>query len=509
MPGVLPGEDEDGREPVTEADVSPSELPPPVPGGDLGAAVAAALQAALERTGVVPPSLPPPAQPATPEATEPLDLLDTSSAPWLTDPELGVQWAESWIASQTQAEPARETEPVGEAPPPASPDAAPAPIVQDLAAQEPVSAAPEPTPERPEPPSASAAPPETGSALPPRARPFEPRSLELFAGHGASMHREPVTWARQPVAVPEPVPVAAPIEVASPARPASRLHWITGVTIGLVIGLLAGLVAYAVGPAVTDVYLTRYDVPVERLPTSLVGLRIVQVSDLHLPGSAAAADSAARLVVRARPDIVLITGDMIDDASPATLAALDRFLTMTRGTRGTFAVLGEGETALRARLERVYEAKGVRLLTNERASVDIGNARLVVEGFDGSQQRRLQLTPAGTWAMPEALRPRVHILMTHAPQLLADVPRADLKSVAFVVAGHTLGGPLGLPSPFGASTRYRSGWYTLDATHLYVSNGVGTGRLPARLLAPAEVTRFTLRRAAEPYEMPTPELPGE
>jgi predicted MPP superfamily phosphohydrolase len=283
----------------------------------------------------------------------------------------------------------------------------------------------------------------------------------------------------------------------------------TGVTIGLVIGLLAGLVAYAVGPAVRDVYLTRYDVPVERLPTSLVGLRIVQVSDLHLPGSAEAADSAARLVVRARPDIVLITGDMIDDASPATLAALDRFLTMTRGARGTFAVLGEGETALRARLERVYESKGVRLLTNERASVDIGNARLVVEGFDGSQQRRLQLTPAGTWALPEALRPRVHILMTHAPQLLADVPRADLKSVAFVVAGHTLGGPLGLPSPFGASTRYRSGWYTIDATHLYVSNGVGTGRLPARLLAPAEVTRFTLRRAAEPYEMPTPELPGE
>jgi len=50
----------------------------------------------------------------------------------------------------------------------------------------------------------------------------------------------------------------------------------------------------------------------------------------------------------------------------------------------------------------------------------------------------------------------------------------------------TPGGPLGLPSPFGGQSRYRSGWYSLDLTRLYVSrHGVGTGRIPARLLAPA------------------------
>jgi predicted MPP superfamily phosphohydrolase len=277
------------------------------------------------------------------------------------------------------------------------------------------------------------------------------------------------------------------------------------VGIGLVLGLIGGLVAYAVGPAVTDVYLTRYDVPVRNLPAALDGLRIVQVSDLHLPGSAATADSAARLVVRARPDIVLITGDMIDDASPATLDALSRFLVMTRGSRGTFALLGERETKLREELESVYAAKGIRLLTNERASVEVGNARLIVAGFDGSSKRRLLLTPAGTRDMAELVRPRVEIMMTHAAELLADVPAADLKSAAFVVAGHSLGGTLGLPSLLGQSSRYRSGWYLLDDTHLYVSNGIGTGRLPARLLAPAEVTRFTLSRATQAFEGPSPE----
>jgi predicted MPP superfamily phosphohydrolase len=264
-------------------------------------------------------------------------------------------------------------------------------------------------------------------------------------------------------------------------------------------------VAYAVGPAAHTVRLQRYDVPVAGLPPALEGLRIVQVSDLHLPGHPARADSAARLVARARPDVVLLTGDIIDDAAPATIAALDRFLATARGAQGTFAVAGEREAQLRAPLQRAYQAHGVRLLANQRAALPVGDAFLVIAGLDGAPDRLLRLTPAGAGsvAAAELVRPRVEVLMIHAPELLADVPRADLKDAAFVVAGHSLGGILGLPLMLGGQSRYRSGWYRLDLTRLYVSNGVGTGRIPARLLAPAEVTRFTLRRASEPFAMPS------
>ena len=514
-PGILPSDDEEGTdEQAPGADEAEAmDEAPPAPGGALGAAVAAALRAALERTGVVPPQGPPEA-PTAPPTSEPLDLLDTSSAPWLRDPELGVQWAESWIASHQDHEVAPgEAEAVVEAAPdPAAPiaepsDTPPPPPVQEIAVTPPLPPpAPPPTPPEPPPTAREAVPPEP-VPLPPRSRPYEPRSLELFSGQ-AGPAPVPATWAQR--TVPAPDPVRDIVAVASPRsrRPASRIPVALAVGIGLVLGLIGGLVAYAVGPAVTDVYLTRYDVPVRNLPEALDGLRIVQVSDLHLPGSAATADSAARLVVRARPDIVLITGDMIDDASPATVDALSRFLVMTRGSRGTFAILGERETKLREELEAVYAAKGIRLLANERASLEVGNARLIVAGFDGSSKRRLQLTPAGTWEMGELVRPRVEIIMTHASELLADVPAADLKTAAFVVAGHSLGGTLGLPSLLGQSSRYRSGWYMLEDTHLYVSNGIGTGRLAARLLAPAEVTRFTLRRATQPFEAPSPEGPG-
>ena len=512
VPGALPDEEEE-PEPAAE-EPEPVEAPPP--GGELGAAVAAALQAALERTGEVPPALMPlagRALPVPPTPAEPLDLLDTSSAPWLHDPELGVQWAESWIAShpgeelpeepEPAAEPSVGTAPAAELPPTPAPPAPPVPettspsVVQFPAVIE--SSAPPP------PPGVAAVPvvaqppaPLVPEPLPPRLRPYEPRSLEMLLGHAPASHPAPMP---APVA-PVPEPAARP----EPAREAvAHRDWVKALGIGLVLGVLAGLVAYAVGPAANEVHLTRYDVPVNGLPSSLDGLRIVQVSDLHLPGRPARADSAARLVARARPDVLLLTGDIIDDAAPATLAALDRFLATARGAQGTFAVTGEREAQLRAPLQRTYEAHGVRLLANQRAALHVGDATLVIVGVDGSPERRLQVTPAraGNDAMPTLLRPRVELLMIHAPQLLADVPRTDLKDAAFVVAGHTLGGPLGLPSPFGGQSRYRSGWYSLDLTRLYVSNGVGTGRIPARLLAPAEVARFTLRRASAPYATPS------
>jgi predicted MPP superfamily phosphohydrolase len=474
--------------------------------------VAAALHAALERTGAVPPSPGGRDGAVAPPPAEPLDLLDTSSAPWLRDPELGVQWAESWIASQAAeelepfADSVADSEPVGAlgpaideeevAPEPvlATPDveAAP-PAVQIVAVAEPPALLVDPAVAADPP-----APPLSPDPLPPRQWRYEPRSLEVLLGHSA---------APAPPPTPDPVvPVPAPAVASEPtARPVARRDWATALVVGLVLGALAGLVAYAVGPAANEVHLTRYDVPVNGLPAALEGLRIVQVSDLHLPGKPARADSAARLVARARPDVVLLTGDIIEDAEPATLAALDRFLETARGAAGTFAVMGEREALLRTPLLRAYDARGVRLLANQRAAIRVGDAFLVVAGLDGTPERQLRVTPAGAGgaAAAELLRPRTEVLMLHAPQLLADMPRAELKDAAFVVAGHTLGGTLGLPSLFGGQSRYRSGWYSLDVTRLYVSNGVGTGRIPARLLAPAEVTRFTLRRASAPYATPT------
>jgi len=278
------------------------------------------------------------------------------------------------------------------------------------------------------------------------------------------------------------------------------------IVFGLLVGLLAGLVAYAVGPAARDVFVTRYIVPVSDLPAPLQGLRVMQVSDLHLPRNPEAAQTAARLVADAKPDVLLLTGDILDDESPPALAALDAFLGTARSTRGTFAVAGERELDFSASLESAYERHKVRLLTGDRATINVDGASLVINGFAGSpgalrELKPVAFVPGRPGDVDDLAKRRVEIWMVHAPQLVGAIPRDDLKNIAFIVAGHTLGGPLGIP-PLISPSRYRSGWYTVDRTHLFVSNGVGTGRLPARLLAPAEVAVFTLRRAVQPYAVP-------
>jgi predicted MPP superfamily phosphohydrolase len=471
--------------------------------------VAAALQAALERTGELPPT--PRPESTGPESSEPLDLLDTSTAPWLTDPELGVQWAESWIASHPEEsepppepEPPAAPEPLRADPPPA--EAAPVAQAPEVAEFRPPEPPPAPAPRAPAIQQAHPLPWEAAAVdpLPPRQRSYEPRSLERMLGSPISAPAPPTAYVPPPAVHPEERAPRRDERVDEEPSP-SRRGVTFAIMVGLALGMVAGLVAYAVGPAVREVYLTRYLVPVYELPAPLEGLRVVQVSDLHLPGSAESAAVAAALVATSKPDVLLLTGDILDDASPEALAALDRFLATAKGARGTFAVAGEREASIHGPLRTAYEQHDVQLLTNEQATIDVRGARLVISGFEGPVMAHPEIVPVVSRdPSPENLgRRRVKIVMVHAPQLLSELSQSELRDAAFIVAGHTLGGRLGLPSLLGGESRYRSGWYNLEQTELYVSNGVGTGRWRARLFAPAEVTRFTLQRAANAYSTPT------
>jgi predicted MPP superfamily phosphohydrolase len=89
------------------------------------------------------------------------------------------------------------------------------------------------------------------------------------------------------------------------------------------------------------------------------------------------------------------------------------------------------------------------------------------------------------------------LVLTHQPDVF---PRVDARA-ALTLAGHTHGGQVNLPlvrgrvipSRFG--TRYARGHVVEGGRHLYVTSGVGTSRLPVRLLAPPEIVLLTLRAA--------------
>jgi predicted MPP superfamily phosphohydrolase len=256
--------------------------------------------------------------------------------------------------------------------------------------------------------------------------------------------------------------------------------------------------------------LTRHDLPIPGLDPRLAGLRLACVTDLHLHRAfSRAARATLVLLERERPDVVLLIGDMCNYRRD--LPVLGDWARAARGTAATFATLGNWEHdggIDRGRGERTYGQAGVELLYNSSARVTIRGAELTLVGIDDPVAGEPDLAAAvrGLDAADPA------IWMVHAPGFVDDVPRDCVPVPAAILTGHTHGGQIRLPfwapyTPYG-SGRFVAGWYHDTFAPLYVSRGVGTVTIPARLFCPPEVALFTLRVASAGAEAPSTTRPG-
>ena len=262
---------------------------------------------------------------------------------------------------------------------------------------------------------------------------------------------------------------------------------------GGALGAALGADALLVEPE--EVLLSRHDVRVPQLPRSLDGLRIAQVSDVHLPGNVAAAEAALEHLKRERPEIVVLTGDMLEH--PRALPQVAAFTRAARGSLATVATLGNWEYYAGAisPLAEVYRGAQVELLINARRLVAVGDSSIVLVGLDDPVMGRPDIYRARAGLSPGG----VEIWLVHAPGIVSRRLQHDETSPAFLLAGHTHGGQIRLPllpavTPPG-SGRFVAGWYHDTFAPLYVSRGVGTTTIPARFRCPAELPIFTLRAA--------------
>jgi hypothetical protein len=262
-------------------------------------------------------------------------------------------------------------------------------------------------------------------------------------------------------------------------------------------GAVVGTDAFAIEPS--GVVVTRHDVPIPGLASGLDGLRLAQVSDVHFPGNIAAARAALAHLHRERPEIVVMTGDMTERAG--ALPLVGDFARAARGTVATVATLGNWEYygGAASGAADVYRAAGAELLVNEHRAIRVGGASLVLVGLDDPVLGRPDVHRARAGHSEDALE----IWLVHAPGFMSN-RRGQLSSLAasppaFVLSGHTHGGQIRLPllpalTPAG-SGRFVEGWYRDTFAPLYVSRGIGTTAIPARLRCRPELPIFTLRRA--------------
>lgn len=236
--------------------------------------------------------------------------------------------------------------------------------------------------------------------------------------------------------------------------------------------------------------LERVTLHLPQLPPELAGLRIGQLSDLHLGVLHSAANTrwAVQQMLRERPDLIVLTGDFV--SLKCAIGELTPLLRPLHAPLGVYAILGnhdhwEGVDAIRSQLEPL----GITFLVNANTRLRWRSREFWLAGVDDMWYGHPDLKAALDHIPADAFT----ILLAHEPDF-ADI--AAQRNVHLQLSGHTHGGHVQLP---GLGTlclphhglNYISGLKRVESLQLYVARGLGG--LPVRLNCPPEATLLTLR----------------
>ncbi|MFO7178594.1 MAG: metallophosphoesterase, partial [Pseudomonadota bacterium] len=233
---------------------------------------------------------------------------------------------------------------------------------------------------------------------------------------------------------------------------------------------------------------------------------IVQLSDVHIGMFVDEPElrAAEHFVARARPDLIVLTGDLIDNDGRLAyklgrfvrrLAPLAREgIVAISGNHDFYSGIDETVDALEGGGARVLRNRGV--VIGERGAgfallgVDDVRAPRFVPGGGPDLDAALASLPAvGGRVSGASELPR--ILLCHNPVYFEKAA----GRVALQLSGHTHGGqinPFVRPADWVLKNGWVAGSYHLQGSHLYVNRGFGTAGLPARIGAPPEITRIVL-----------------
>src|SRR5215216_1424364 len=274
---------------------------------------------------------------------------------------------------------------------------------------------------------------------------------------------------------------------------------VTGIAVLDFFLLTIGGTAYGIllEPNQFKVEIVRLKLP--RLSRKFSGLRLAQISDIHIGGwmNAERFQRVVDLVIAEKPDLLLITGDFVIGHKASAISQqmvqdLTVGLSRLADSFPTFSVLGNHDYWTDAeRVRHILATSGITDLTNTIFTLKREDENLHLCGVDDvwAGDARLQDVLA------QLTDDSAAILLAHEPDFAdtsAATGRFDLQ-----LSGHTHGGQVVLPligPPFlpYMGRKYPLGLYKVGEMFQYTNRGVGMARVPLRINCPPEITLFVL-----------------
>lgn len=267
--------------------------------------------------------------------------------------------------------------------------------------------------------------------------------------------------------------------------------------IGLtLLALLIFCIAKAWHDTMADPIVREAEVALPGLPQNTPPLRLLVMSDLHVAAPDMPPERLARIVAQMnaqRPDLVLITGDLVSDRRLSTRHySLHDAIAPLSGLKprlGTFAVLGNHDHWRNAKVARdELRAAGITVLDNTAAQA----GPLAIAGLDDDFSHHADVRATVAAARKIGLPP---VVISHSPDPFPDLP-SDFR---LMLAGHTHCGQVRLPllgapaymSRYG--DRFACGRIVENGRTLFVTAGLGTSVLPFRFGVRPDVWLITVK----------------
>ena len=253
----------------------------------------------------------------------------------------------------------------------------------------------------------------------------------------------------------------------------------------------------------TALEVNEYTLVSNRLPDAFDGFRITQVSDLHNAEFGEDNDNLLALLREAEPDIIVITGDLVDSRSTDIGIAL-RFAEDAMQIAPCYYVTGNHEARIPEyqALKTGLASAGVVVLENQRMELSRNEETIALIGVDDPSFQTDYLLGDSAAVMSGALKELTEndaytILLSHRPELFDIYAESG---VDLVFSGHAHGGQFRLPFIGGLAApnqglfpKYDSGLYTNGSTNMLVSRGIGNSLFPFRFNNRPEVLLIQLQ----------------
>ncbi|HHP1038180.1 TPA: metallophosphoesterase [Bacillus thuringiensis] len=244
--------------------------------------------------------------------------------------------------------------------------------------------------------------------------------------------------------------------------------------------------------------ITEIKITSSKIPSSFKGYKILQISDLHNKKFGDNQDVLIQKMKSIDPDIIAITGDLIDSKSYDAEVSMQLIREMVK-KYPVYFVTGNHEqwSGKYNSLEKELKKYGVNVLKNEHVGIRKGEQEINLLGIDdpefgtGNRDEGNIIIDEIKKAKIEMQLDRYNVLLSHRPEFIKEYTNERLD---LVLSGHAHGGQVRLPfigglvAPNqGVLPKYTAGLYVEQNTSMVVSRGLGNSIIPQRILNRPEI----------------------